>query len=280
MKKFLFCIAAALTCLAAGNNLSAVSLDVGELFMPPDTQREFTLSLSGDAEIEGLNFVMQVGDGIEGPTVSNLDIVFAGSVFGANNLGQFFDGDSRTVLASTVTESGTVPISGKPIVRFTLDSTGLLAGSQYSLKVKDIIVADMTWETDLAGFPLDLTNGWITIEASNLVTWTKGADGLWNEPGSWSGGIVPRSTDEVAISGAVSVTDTSAVTEVKSLQVGNGASLTCNSLIADTLSIGSGNAAAVPEPGTLSLLAAGLAAMLAGFARTIIGRNFTFGKKN
>jgi hypothetical protein len=106
-----------------------------------------------------------------------------------------------------------------------------------------------------------------------LVSWTKDADGLFTEAGSWSSGSVPQTTDDVVISGPVTVNDSSPITEIRSLQLVDGATLTCNSLVADSLKIGgvagvavsAAPVTAVPEPGALILLLSG--AMFFGVSR-------------
>jgi hypothetical protein len=98
-----------------------------------------------------------------------------------------------------------------------------------------------------------------------LVSWTKDADGLFSEAGGWSSGSVPQTTDDVVISGPVTVIDSSPTTEIRSLQLVDGATLNCSSLVANSLKIG-GNissipgipAIAVPEPGSVVLLLSGL----------------------
>ncbi len=99
-----------------------------------------------------------------------------------------------------------------------------------------------------------------------LVSWIKGSDGLWSESGSWSRGTAPLTTDDVVISGPVTVTDTSPTTEIRSLQVTQGATFTCQSLVAGSLTIGTSTvASAVPEPGSAALFLLGVA--LFGFWR-------------
>jgi hypothetical protein len=71
----------------------------------------------------------------------------------------------------------------------------------------------------------------------------------------------------------VTVNDSSPITEIRSLQLVDGATLTCNSLVADSLKIGgvagvavsAAPVTAVPEPGALILLLSG--AMFFGVSR-------------
>lgn len=183
----------ALAALAAAQVAQAASIVVGTHTLLPNTPGQvIDIVGTGGEALGGMNFYASVGDGgpdLGGadllPLMSSVDIIGAGTIFGANNTGQIGGsfvtgsfgqdiGPGLYAAANTTTSSGSVPFAGV-IARLTIDTTGIQAGAN------DILIPlRVTWPP---GNPLgdaptkvvlaananeivpDIVNGFIRIEA-------------------------------------------------------------------------------------------------------------------
>jgi len=171
------------------------SITVGHWELEPDNaQQEIEIWVAGGQPVEGLNFVIQVGDGgqplggsDEGPSIQDLDI-FTGTIFANNNTGTVdLDGPNATYPEDQVPmwegRSTTVIESEGPVLAegllgvVTMDTTGCPSGT-WPLRMG---LGVMDGPTDFAGVAADIIEGSITIPPVHVleVSLQGGAGGNW-----------------------------------------------------------------------------------------------------
>jgi hypothetical protein len=160
---------------------------------PQEADQEIEIWVAGGQPVEGVNFVIQVGDGGAplggsdlGPSIQHLDIL-TGTIFAGVNTGTSdLDGPNATYTediapmwegrSTTVIESqGAVAATGLLGV-VTMDTTGSPSGT-WPLRMG---LGVMDGPTDFSGVPADITEGSITIipEPSTFVLLLVAAAGL------------------------------------------------------------------------------------------------------
>jgi hypothetical protein len=141
-------------------------IDIGSIYVAPDTTHMFAVSVTGGDAVQGLNFYIQLGDGgtILGgtdtrPIFTSVDIVGVGTIFQPNNTGQNDAGVYDLLWATTTTTfSGEVNAEGV-LAYVTIDTAGTTVGESYALRLTDV----SGFDTDFAGVDIDITNGTIYI---------------------------------------------------------------------------------------------------------------------
>ena len=128
--------------------------------------QQIHLFVTGNDQVSGLNFNLQVADGgpagggsILGPVITAVDLVSQpGMVFHGNSTTPVDPGSaSRIAIRSLITSSGMVNAEGALAI-VTFDTTGI-AGGTYPLKMS----ATVNGDSDFAGIPINIVNGSITI---------------------------------------------------------------------------------------------------------------------
>lgn len=132
-------------------------------------------------DIQGLNFNVQIGNGLGvQPIFTNVDII-AATIFASNNLGQSIpEGGSfpQAQARTTLTESGFVDANGL-LATLTIDTTDVFAGT-FALSVGDgsTLLGPLTFINGLGDtVPATFTDGSIFIvpEPSSLLVLSLGA---------------------------------------------------------------------------------------------------------
>ena len=171
--------AAALLGLAMTARANPV-IDVGVVPLLPNTpEQKVRIYVSDGIDVQGLNFNIQIADGgvaaggsIVGPEIEDVDILF-GTPFDGNNTGQNDSLSMRQIwVQTTTTASGTVFANGLLAI-LTINTAGF-AGQVFDLKVGDTLNGD----TDFAGLPIDVTNGYLAILATAAFAGDRNADGF------------------------------------------------------------------------------------------------------
>jgi len=151
-------------------------VDVGTHYLQPDTPGQVVeIYVTGGDLVQGINFYVMVanggpemeeygeiepGTGILGPAITDLDIL-TDTIFDGNNTGRWNTPDPtlrQVAIDGTTTLSGHVVAEGL-LARVTLDTTGFHEGNfSFSLSA-------FGEQTDFAGVPIDITDGWLIIES-------------------------------------------------------------------------------------------------------------------
>lgn len=128
--------------------------------------QQIQLFVTGNDQVSGLNFNLQVADGgpgaggsILGPVITGVDLVSQpGMIFYQNSTTVLNPGSApRLAVRSFTTASGTVIAEGLVAI-VTFDTTGI-AGGTYPLKMS----ATVNGDSDFAGVPINIVNGTITL---------------------------------------------------------------------------------------------------------------------
>lgn len=133
---------------------------------------------AGDPEIAAVDFAMQIGDGITGPTIGQVDLE-TGTPFDGHNVGGSSDKGSlpRQAFWEIITDVGTVPVPSSGILATVeIDTTGITGGT-YAVKLTS--VSGISTEIlDGLNSPVSLNQGQeitgsVTIipEPVSLFTW-------------------------------------------------------------------------------------------------------------
>jgi len=184
----------ALLCVVA-SGLGA-TIDVGDFLLDPNTPgQQILLEIQGTPgvdEAQGVTLNVQVADGypdfipgdppttIDGPNITAVDLVGAGTVFGSvpNTGPNFIEQREQLWAVGTTTASGTVTADGVLAV-VTIDTTGWFAGDgPWELRLKETLNGDTT----LPGLPSPPTiiNGTIAVpEPSALLLGLVGGALFW-----------------------------------------------------------------------------------------------------
>lgn len=163
MMRVLLAVAAVCAPLPA---IAQPTIVVGDHNLQPDTAgQEIKVFVTGGQAIDTLNLNVQIEDGLDGPTIQDVDAI-EGTIFDANNDGGQFDtlADPRLFAATVLTEFGTaVPADGLLATIF-IDTTGLDSGT-FDLKLADTFNGDTDFGVDSGFAPIiaEVTNGRITI---------------------------------------------------------------------------------------------------------------------
>lgn len=231
----------------------AANVIVGTHVLFPNTALQtVTISITGGEQIAGEDFYAQVGDGgaFNGGVDTKPSISFAtiasGTIFNGNTNGDFTDPGNGTThpliwVDGTTTNSGTVSANGT-LATILLDTTNLWSGT-YALNLTNVASSHGSFNTTLrdasAGIvPLSIING-------SLIIGTPIA-------GDFDRNSVVDMSDYVMWRNGLGTTFTPADYDAWRSHYGQ------------TLMLGAsvGSGVAVPEPGALLLLLAGISAFV------------------
>jgi hypothetical protein len=140
-----------------------------------------SIYVRGDVDVAGLNFYIQIGDGIlspgfdpavDGPSFTNLDVIGTGTIFSSSNTGQYGSGamNDQFADATVSTVSGTTVKTGNGsgglalLARVTISTVGVSAG-EWALKLKGLKFSpDTNFVVEGgSGIAADIVNGSISI---------------------------------------------------------------------------------------------------------------------
>jgi|GEM_PF-2676616 len=179
-------MAAVLVACSATIATAAPTITAGNHQLLPNTSGQvISILASGDFladALAGVDLFLVIGGGTEGPMVTNLDLIGAGTIFAASNTGQQDFGapyipPSREIVGITTTVSGTVNPNGV-LAYLTLDTTGLAAGDYTLSLTSDLIGPSVLYSAGAA--PTVLINGTLSVvpEPSSVVLGLFGIAGV------------------------------------------------------------------------------------------------------
>lgn len=158
-------------CLLFVCRSQAASIDVGTHILREDmTNQIIQIDIAGVDEAQGVNFNIQVADGgpdgtgnTLGPKITRIDIIggtLGGStIFTRNSIGQTDTLFLPQVWESTTT-TGSETITSNGVLGFVeVDTTGFFDGEIFDLIMSNTV----NNPTDLAGIPVDVTDGKIIV---------------------------------------------------------------------------------------------------------------------
>ena len=174
-----------LLCLA-GNAVanSTIALEHYQL-LPNEPGQTIEIWVAGTEEIMGVNFFAQIGDGLSGPLITEIDLL-DGTIFESNNWGQwaFVTLPSPSADAYTMTDlsasSPTVLANGL-LARITIDTMGFDGGS-WPLRLTDTLHGTTAFlDGALAEHSVDVNLGSVSIipEPVSLVGIAMAALAVW-----------------------------------------------------------------------------------------------------
>ncbi len=220
-----------------------------------DTDAWNRVKVSGGEPVQGLEFNIVIGGDVSGPIFVAMPDILNYTIFDGNNDG-YFPGSSwwdRSAYAGTVTSSGAVSADGVlATVRF--DATGITNHTSYTVSLTGMVEGP----TNFAGIPATITNG-------NLIVTDPGdSDGNYKVDivdltalsANWSALPINAGIDKLWHQGNFNPGDSS-VNPAKDWVVDI---VDLTALSANWSFVGS--PPPVPEPLTLSLLAAGAVVLL------------------
>ena len=158
-------IAAFWLLFATTGSVGSPSINVGTHYLQRNTAGQtIEISVSGSAEVQGLNLYAQIADGgpeagggIDGPVLERVDII-TDTIFGSNNTGQVDSLSLPQISIQLTTTSGGSVIANGLLATLTIDTTGFSDG-QFALKLSETLEGD----SDFAGIPMVIENGQIVI---------------------------------------------------------------------------------------------------------------------
>ncbi len=177
LSSIVVCLSVASVALASVPTINAGS----HYLLPNQADQEIQVYVSGDTLVQGLEFNLQIGDGISGPVIQDIDIL-TGTIFAASNDGIFpgFIFEPHWAYVGTTTSAnldigygpGFIITSGL-LATITLDTTGLSTG-EFELR----LTSNQEGPTNFAGVYAELTNGSLTIPEPLTVTMLLAGAGL------------------------------------------------------------------------------------------------------
>jgi len=237
---------------------------VGNHVLIPLPGQSFTISVTGGTVVSGVNFNAVVANGgpslggTLGPSITNVNLV-SGTIFAPNNSGQQNATSTPAQFYSglVITNSGTVNASGT-LATMTFDPSNYIGGT-YSLKLAGFSNGNFSGDTDFtvapdySAIPANITNGNIIVTfpgdtnldgiVNNNDAITFGRNYGLQTGASWAMG-------DFNGDGKINITDANL------LQQYYNRSVNINPGVPSIQP--SASPAAIPEPGTLGLIAFGL----------------------
>jgi autotransporter-associated beta strand protein len=247
-----------------------ISIDQ-QYMLNTNAQRQIPVLVSSAAHerVEGVNLVVQIGDGgavnagvNTAPQITNLDLVGPGTIFNASNTGstpQYLGTGGNPpyliAMADTTTASGDLDANGV-LAWLTVNPSGAAVGSTYQVILQNVGANYATgpWTSDFGGaaasFPVGIA--YIHIVDLHQSTWNAGASGLWtNSTWTSSAPPFPNYTTQAIVNTPYTVNVTSAQ-EANTLAISGGGKVAIGS--AGSLAITAG--LTVSTGGTLSVASA------------------------
>jgi len=153
----------------AGAFSSGPQINVDKLFAAyADDDAWNPIFVTGGADVQGLEFNIEIGGGTEGPLLAIMPgILFSDSalvghetIFASNNEGIFPGSycEDRSAYAGTVTAGGTVATDGM-LAMMRFDATGITWCASYSVS----LINTPEEETNFAGVPAEITDGVLIV---------------------------------------------------------------------------------------------------------------------
>jgi len=154
---------------------SATTIEVGEHVLLPNTPDQvIPIYVHGGHDIQGLLLNVQIGDGypdvpgsgINGPNITGVDLVQAGTVFGdaANTGHNFIETRDQIWIVGTTTSSGTVSADGL-LAYVTVDTTGWSGDDgPWELKLAETFNGDTNFQSPSGQLIPTITNGSIRMD--------------------------------------------------------------------------------------------------------------------
>jgi len=179
-------MAVALVACSAIAASAAPTITAGYHQLLPNTPGQvISILASGEGAadaLQGVDLFLVVGGGTDGPIVTGLDLIGAGTIFAGNNTGQQDFGapyipPSREVVGITTTTSGTVSPNGV-LAYLTLDTTGLTSGDFTLSLTSEVIGPSVLYPS--GGASTILVNGTLSVvpEPGSIVLGMFGAIGI------------------------------------------------------------------------------------------------------
>jgi len=166
----------AVVCLLAASAWASPIISVGTIEAQPDTTKTFSILVTGGGSVQGLDFYIQIGDGGTAnngsgtkPIITNVDIVGAGTVFNASNVGQtnaLASGLLWAVSTTTDTNKSNYLDASGVIAYVTINTAGTAMGESYPLRLSGVATGALGnpgADTAFASVPAAITNGRIDI---------------------------------------------------------------------------------------------------------------------
>jgi autotransporter-associated beta strand protein len=155
-------------------------------------------------DIEGMNFTLQLADGIAAlPSITNVDLttstVWTGNVDGGGVIPASGNGPQWQSFAVLTSAAGVAINPNGALANITLNTAGATAGT---MAVNLVGTKDPTRNTaflDRQGntIPSAITNGTLTIVNNPVVYWTGASGNIWNSTANWSiNTAVPNSSQD------------------------------------------------------------------------------------
>jgi len=189
-----------------------LAINVGEHILLPDTPGQvIPIHVSGVSTVQGVAFNLQLADGyhdvpsstVDGPNVTNVDLVGPGTVFGTvpNTGNNFIETREQIWIVGAATSSGTVTADGV-LANVTIDTTGWFEGDgPWELKLADTFNGDTNFQTPNGQIVPTIINGSVRID--NLPVADPGGSYTVDEGGSisldGSGSFDPDVADTIAL---------------------------------------------------------------------------------
>ncbi len=153
-------VSLAVLLFAVSPALATPTIMVGDHpLLPNMADQTIEISVTGGDEVEGLDFFVQIGDGTDGPIISDLDVLI-GTIFdGKNTGGSAVYQNDRTAAFVTTTPPGQMATTDGLLATVTVDTTGLMLGDG----PWDLNLEFGTFTTAFATIPAEITNGSISI---------------------------------------------------------------------------------------------------------------------
>ena len=155
--------------LLASPAAAEIFINVGNHELLPDTPGQvmrISVTRDSDDTVEGLNFLLQIGDGGaalggedgSAPSIMDVDVTTETIFDGNNNGDSIVENTIQYWEIKTTTVAGVVDADGT-LANITVDTTGFFSGG-FDLKLAQILDR---FDTDFAGVSATITNGQVTI---------------------------------------------------------------------------------------------------------------------